>query len=466
MSRPPILVSLALFGALAACGEVKPGIIDAAPVDAIDDTDAAPNAVTLTIVRGGNATGTITSDPAGIDCGAGCAASFAPGTLVTLTATPAAGVGFTGWGGACSGTLTTCSVSLGSTGVAVNANFDTLRHTVTASTVGNGTGRIAAASVGIDCPGTCMATVDHGTGVAFTATAQTGSTFLGWSGACTGTQPTCMIPIDADTQLSAAFGQSQSLIVTKSGSGTGGVTSVPAGINCGSDCVEVYPPATMVRLTATAAPDSVFAGWSGACTNLTGPCDVTVNAASTVDAIFNLRTFTLTVARTGTAAGTVTSAAAGINCGTDCTEVYNAGATVFLIPTAGMDAVFAGWSGDCTGSTTPCMVTMSAARNVTARFDPSPNVILTLSVYGGGSVIASPSPISGPSTCASTDPNTTTCTLTYARNAAVTLRAVAQTGFSLIELQNCTPSGSGCSLTMSASRTVSAFFCGSAGCPI
>src|SRR5437870_6913325 len=40
--------------------------------------------------------GTVTSAPVGINCGVTCAASFASGTAVTLTATPAAGSAFSG----------------------------------------------------------------------------------------------------------------------------------------------------------------------------------------------------------------------------------------------------------------------------------------------------------------------------------------------------------------------------------
>ena len=58
----------------------------------------------LAVVRAGNGTGTVTSSPAGINCGATCNASFLQGTVVTLTATPAAGSLFAGWSGACTGT--------------------------------------------------------------------------------------------------------------------------------------------------------------------------------------------------------------------------------------------------------------------------------------------------------------------------------------------------------------------------
>jgi subtilisin family serine protease len=66
----------------------------------------------LTVTKDGTGTGSVTSSPAGIDCGATCTNSFGIGTQVTLTATPDSGSNFTGWtGGGCSGTGT-CQVTI------------------------------------------------------------------------------------------------------------------------------------------------------------------------------------------------------------------------------------------------------------------------------------------------------------------------------------------------------------------
>jgi uncharacterized repeat protein (TIGR01451 family) len=60
-----------------------------------------PTLVTLTVSRLGDGSGSVASTPAGIDCGATCVAPFYSGAAVTLTATPAVGSVFSGWGGGC-----------------------------------------------------------------------------------------------------------------------------------------------------------------------------------------------------------------------------------------------------------------------------------------------------------------------------------------------------------------------------
>jgi hypothetical protein len=56
----------------------------------------------------------VTSNPTGINCGSDCSESYAAGTSVTLTVSPAGGSTFAGWSGMCSGTGT-CQVTMDST---------------------------------------------------------------------------------------------------------------------------------------------------------------------------------------------------------------------------------------------------------------------------------------------------------------------------------------------------------------
>jgi hypothetical protein len=85
------------------------------------------------------------------------------------------------------------------------------------------------------------------------------------------------------------------LTVSKNGTGSGTVTSNPAGINCGSTCSANFAQGSTVTLSATPASGSSFAGWSGACSG-TGSCTVTMDAAKSVTATFNAA-LTITVAK-------------------------------------------------------------------------------------------------------------------------------------------------------------------------
>jgi hypothetical protein len=77
----------------------------------------------LWVQKAGGATGTVTSYPSGINCGAACSANYATGSLVTLTATPGPNAIFTGWVEACSGTGT-CTVTMNAA-KSVTATFNT-----------------------------------------------------------------------------------------------------------------------------------------------------------------------------------------------------------------------------------------------------------------------------------------------------------------------------------------------------
>lgn len=94
-------------------------------------------------------------------------------------------------------------------------------------------------------------------------------------------------------QVSKAMPAAQfNLTVTKTGNGTGMVTSSPAGISCGTACSGTYAAGALVTLTATPDTASTLSGWSGACTG-TGTCSVTMTAAQAVSASFSLKTYSI-----------------------------------------------------------------------------------------------------------------------------------------------------------------------------
>jgi hypothetical protein len=81
--------------------------------------------------------------------------------------------------------------------------------------------------------------------------------------------------------------QQFTLMVSKAGTGSGTVTSNPAGINCGATCSALFDFGTSVTLTASAASGSTFAGWSGEGCSGTGTCTVSMTQARSVTATFS-----------------------------------------------------------------------------------------------------------------------------------------------------------------------------------
>ncbi|MBX3715937.1 MAG: hypothetical protein KF738_08050 [Burkholderiales bacterium] len=245
---------------------------------------------------------------------------------------------------------------------------------------------------------------------------------------------------------------SHALSVSRSGTGSGRVTSSPAGIDCGTTCSAQFAAGLSVTLTATPASGSTFGGWSGACTG-TGSCVVAMTASRSVAASFTAGTttnYTLTVARIGTGAGTVSSSPAGIDCGAACSAQYASGTSVTLAATPAAGSAFGGWSGACTG-TGSCSVAMTSARSVTASFTASPAshlLTVTRSGNGTGTVASSPAGI----LCG------TTCAATFNGGTLVALSASPAAG-SIFGGWGGACGGTGaCSVTMNAPASVSATF--------
>jgi hypothetical protein len=174
---------------------------------AVVQTDVAQH--TLTVTKNGSGTGTVTSSPAGIDCGATCSADFDSGTEVVLTAVAASGSRFSGWSDeSCPGTGT-CTVTMNGD-MSVTATF-VKQYTLTVSENGTGSGTVTSSPAGISCPPTCSAAYDTGTSVVLSAQAASGSTFSGWSGGdgCSGTG-TCTVVMSSDKAATASFNQNSS----------------------------------------------------------------------------------------------------------------------------------------------------------------------------------------------------------------------------------------------------------------
>lgn len=199
-------------------------------------------------------------------------------------------------------------------------------------------------------------------------------------------------------------------VVAAGFTGAGTVTSAPAGINCAISgtqstgaCTFTFPGDIQAVLTATPAPGTELVGWSGDCAGSQGQnCTVDMSQPRTAGVVFRaLRALTVTAAGTGTGnvvsnnGGISCQAAVGVTAGT-CSVNFVEGAVVTLTATPTGISSFGGWTGDCSaaGNSTTCTVTMSQARNVTARFNAPVTVTLSGLGAGTGSVVSTPGGIS------------------------------------------------------------------------
>jgi hypothetical protein len=157
----------------------------------------------LTVEKRGLGTGTVTSSPGSIECGAICSGEFLTGTRVTLTATAAPGSAFKLWGAGCTGTGP-CEVTLGRA-KKITAKFIAVgQRTLTVEKAGTGAGTVLSHPLGIDCGTACSASVAAEKLISLTATPAPGSSFAGFSGACSGTG-TCKVRMIEARSVTAGF---------------------------------------------------------------------------------------------------------------------------------------------------------------------------------------------------------------------------------------------------------------------
>jgi hypothetical protein len=407
----------------------------------------------LTVTRLGAGAGSITSQPSAIDCGSTCGAAVLQATQVTLTAVAGPGDTFMGWGGDCSG-IGTCVLTMGGDH-AVTATF-TPAYDLSVTKTGAGNGGVTSAPAGIDCGPACTWGFLDGTVVTLTAAPDAGSSFAGWSGACSGSSLTCQVTLDRARSVGAAFAPVyRQLAVTRAGDGTGSVTSDVGGVDCGTTCTVPVRQPTVVTLTAAAAPGSIFTGWSGDCAGTQATCQLTMGANHAATATFRAL-FALSVTPAGIGGGTVTSDVGGIACAPACGATFVSGTAVILTATPDANSTFTGWGGDATcPGVSPCHLTMSQARNVTATFTPIDRVLTVTRVGAGGGVTSAPAGID----CGAT------CTAPFHQPAQVTLTAMASGGWFFAGWGgDCTGMVTTCQVTMSQAHAVTATFTQAAAC--
>lgn len=379
-------------------------------VQAFEDT--SPQKTLATSVSG--------DDPGEVQCnGTGSACLEAPETYdegQEITVEAIGGTGFVEWTGgtgsaeACNGTTaSSCTFTLNADS-SIEAKWASgpVNHSLDLTTSGPGSGTFTCKVLPGGSEEPCAADYLEGTEVEVLAAPEAGSTFDEFNaengGECSGA--TCVVTMSTDRSVNAKFDLEQhELSVTKSGTGTGAVTSAPAGIDCGATCSALFDHNTVVTLTADADPGSEFVEWSGACTG-SGSCEVTMSEAKSVDAQFDLESHTLTIDEPGAGSGTVACEDNGSPA--SCAGPFLDGHTIKVTATATggsslTELVGAGSAtGSCTLATGICEFTITEDSEVTARFTPPGTA--TLNVFkggnGGGTVTSSPAGIDcGPEPC-------------------------------------------------------------------
>lgn len=246
-------------------------------------TASPPNTFALGLTKTGN--GTITSSPAGINCGSTCIASFNSGISVTLTATADANSTFTGWSGDCSGSGA-CPLTM-SANKSVTANFIELPKYLVKVTKPS-TGVVSSEPAGILCGGPNRQCASSFSSAKLTATPNPGFEFIKWNGCQALEGNICYIKPTGKMSVNAVFKALPKYKVKISKNNLGSVTSAPGGLKCPDkkrSCSVKFVKGTQVTLTAVPQSGRTFVGWTGACAG-TDACNLLMDGNKGVGATF------------------------------------------------------------------------------------------------------------------------------------------------------------------------------------
>ncbi len=316
------------------------------------------------------------------------------GTVVTATATPAAGYRLVNWTGDASGTAAAVQVTMNANKT-ITANFE-LIPTYTLTT------NVAPVDFGTVTKVPDLPNYADGTQVQLTANPAAGKRFVNWTGDASGTNPVVTVTMNANKTVTANFEDipaqfTLTVIINPVGAGT--VVLDPTG--------GVYDAGTVVTLTETPNATYRFVNWTGDATGTAASAQVTMDGNKTVTANFELiPIYTLTLVADPANGGTVAKAPdlAG----------YEVGAQVTLTATPAEGFQFRGWVDGSTTVTSP--YTMPAEnKTLTAKFKPllpdQYTVTVVADPVAGGSVSKAPDQA------------------TYSKDAVVTLTAAENTGY-------------------------------------
>ena len=245
--------------------------------------------ITLTVTKAGTVPGSVSSNPSGISsCTTVCTATYAQDTPVTLTASHGSNV-VVEWGGCDAPSGDFCTVTMNASrsvtatftcpaGFAWNSAQNECVTTANARTLtvykeGIGSGMVSGSN--IDCGAMCVAGYPEGEIVTLTSTPSGTSEFVGWGGACSGTQTTCTVTMDMDKTVTATY-------TCKPGYSWDPVTQQCATSYCGSATGGTYEtfPADNTLCISGATPQNKQQGstsyiWECAGADNTSACSAT-----------------------------------------------------------------------------------------------------------------------------------------------------------------------------------------------
>lgn len=197
-------------------------------------------------------------------------------------------------------------------------------------------------------------TYEDGEQIELEANPNDGYLFTGWSGDIDSTKNNPLsLTVDQNYSIKANF-ELKNYELTINTKGEGSVSEEVL-----EQKSKDYEYGTVVQLTASPAEGYKFVEWQGDVTGTENPKEITIDNPKSVTAIFEKKTFPLTINISGN--GTVTR-------NPDQTE-YKYGALVDLSTTPETDWEFETWDGDTVSTSKLITVRMDSAITVTAVFN-------------------------------------------------------------------------------------------------
>jgi len=334
---------------------------------------------TLAVRKTGSGGGTVTSEPAGIDCGPTCESVFSHNQSVTLTAKPDEGrVGsWTGCESVSGPGGENCTVQISAAKMVSVEFIAEPLLTVARTGTGAGEGRVTSTPVGIDCGSECTHAEPLGETVVLEQHEE-GATFNGWTGCTSEEAGKCVVVMSKAREVKAQFTAPAPAKFTLEAhvGGHGEVQAEGGTIACkegSGQCGEEVSSSSAVKLHAVAEAGWKFEEWTeGPCAGSTAvACQFSMPGHNvTVAARFGIsHNHSLTVVKFGQ--GAVASTPSGLSCGAaqfECAAEFAEGTKVTLSESPAAGYEFAGWIGCKAKTSTSCEVEAARDLEVAAVF--------------------------------------------------------------------------------------------------